>query len=287
VGDARKPSELDDFLFDLRGYLQLERALDADLVRDLNAELDSFPRDLEQGGWYRGAQRRDYTEATGFELHHVVEVGTPFEQLIDHASWRAYIRHYCGEQGTYVQGVFLDECIASIRGAGGHHPMHSGGFQAPLRTLYRYEHGVFRCAQVNIVISLTDIAADDGATMVVPGSHKSNMEHPLAGGYESYARGDRMDALPGAMPVEMRAGDALLFTDSLMHGGGSRTRTDGERRILIYRYGVSWARTRYGYQYSDDLLARVSPRQRLILQPQLPIFPGDARVPDDVVFRAY
>ena len=137
------------------------------------------PRDLEQGGWYRGAQRRDYTEATGFELHHVVEVGEPFERLVDHASWQAYIRHYCGEQGTFVQGVFLDECIASIRNAGGHHPMHSGGYQAPLRTVYRYEHGVFRSAQVNLLIALTDITTEDGATMVVPGSHKSNMEHPL------------------------------------------------------------------------------------------------------------
>ena len=223
MGDARKPTELDDFFFDLRGYLHVEAAISRDLVGALNEQLDLVPRDLEQGAWYRDAQRRDYTEATGFELHHVVEIGRPFEDLIDHPSWRAYLRHYCGEQGTYVQGVFLDECIASIRKAGGHHPMHSGGYRAPLRTLYRYEHGVFRCAQVNVIIALTDIAIDDGATMVVPGSHKSNMEHPLARGYESYARGDRMDDLPGAVPVEMRAGDALMFTDSLMHGGGTRT----------------------------------------------------------------
>lgn len=285
MSGARKPSELDDFLFDLRGYLVLEGAVEPALLHELNAAFDAFPNDLAQGGWYRGAQRRDYTEATGFELHNVVEVGPPFEHLIDHDAWRAYARHYCGEEGTYVQGLFLDECIASVRGTGGHHPMHSGGYRAPLRTSYRYEHGVFRCAQVNVLVALGDIGAGDGATMVIPGSHKSNMEHPMARGYESYARGDRMDELPGAVAVEMQAGDALLFTDSLMHGGGSRTNPTGERRLLIYRYGVSWARTRYGYQYSDELLARVTPRQRLILQPQLPIRPGEDRIPEEVVFR--
>ena len=64
-----------------------------------------------------------------------------------------------------------------------------------------------------------------------------------------------------------------------MHGGGTRTREDGERRLLIYRYGVCWGRTRYGYQYSDELLPHVTSRQRRVLQPQPPIRAGETRVP--------
>jgi ectoine hydroxylase-related dioxygenase (phytanoyl-CoA dioxygenase family) len=87
------------------------------------------------------------------------------------------------------------------------------------------------------------------------------------------------------VPVLLEVGDVLLFTDSLMHGGMTRTNPDGERRVVIYRYGVSWARTRYGYQYSEALLARLTPARRRILQPQPPIAAGEQRIPQEVVFN--
>ncbi|HLL89335.1 MAG TPA: phytanoyl-CoA dioxygenase family protein [Tepidisphaeraceae bacterium] len=110
--------------------------------------------------------------------------------------------------------------------------------------------------------------------MVIPGSHKSNFPHPLAG---DYFKGDHMDTLPGAIPVHLNKGDALLFVDGLMHGGSSRT-NPGERRITIYRYGPSWGATRFGYEYSQALLDRLTPARRRILQPIQPTRPG--QMPD-------
>lgn len=266
----REPSALDDFMFDLRGFVILEKAVDPTYLAELNKAFDNFPP-IERGAWWGNAQRRDYTGETGFELHNVVEVGESFERMIDHPSWINYVRRYAGEDQSYVQGLFIDECIASIRSSGGHHPVHSGGFRGAMRGAYNYKHGVFRCGQVNIILALTDIGPGDGPTMVIPGSHKSNFKHPLAG---DYAKGDRMDDLPGAIPVYMKAGDALLFVDGMMHGGSSRT-NKGERRIIIYRYGASWGSTRYGYQYSEELLARLTPERRKILQPVAPLKPGD------------
>ena len=49
--------------------------------------------------------------------------------------------------------------------------------------------------------ALTDIGSGDGATMVIPGSHKSFLAHSYAG---DYARGDRMDALPGAIDAHAK-----------------------------------------------------------------------------------
>ena len=72
--------------------------------------------------------------------------------------------------------------------------------------------------------------------------------------------------------VHLDKGDALLFVDGLMHGGSSRT-NDGERRIVIYRYGPSWARTRFGYEYSGELLDRLPPERRRILEPVPPARP--------------
>jgi ectoine hydroxylase-related dioxygenase (phytanoyl-CoA dioxygenase family) len=139
-----------------------------------------------------------------------------------------------------------------------------------LRGAYHYNHGVFRCGQCNIILALTDIGPGDGPTMVIPGSHKSNFPHPNAG---DYARLDRMDALEGAVEVYLEKGDALLFVDGLMHGGGSRT-NPGERRVVIYRYGASWGATRFGYAYSQALLDRLTPERRKILQPIPPRQPA-------------
>ena len=266
--DPRKPTALDDFFFDLNGYLILKNAVNQDLLARLNAAFDALP-DIEFGQWHGNAQRRDYTQHTGYELHNVVEAGEPFEELIDHPSWIDYLRHYCGDENSYTQGLFIDEAIASIRKSGGHHPVHSGGYQGSTRGSYQYKHGVFRCGQCNIILALTDIGPGDGPTMVIPGSHKSNLPHPQAG---DYAKGDVMDTLVGAIPVHLTKGDALLFVDGLMHGGSSRT-NPGQRRITIYRYGPSWAATRFGFEYSQALLSRLTPSRRKILQPIPPLRP--------------
>ena len=89
--------------------------------------------------------------------------------------------------------------------------------------------------------------------MIVPGSHKSNFPHPNAG---DYGKLDRMDHLEGAVELYLKKGDALLFVEGVMHGGGSRT-NPGQRRMTIFRYGASWGSTRYGYHYSQELLDRL------------------------------
>ena len=273
-----QPTKLDDYEFDLKGFLVLKGALDTHEVKCLNDAYDRFP-DVENRQWVGNAQRRDYTKDTGFELHNVLDCGDPaFDMLIDHPSWIDYVRHYAGEDGTYVQGVSIDENIATARRSGGHHPVHSGGHGAPVRTQYSFRDGAFRCGMVNVLVALTDIGPGDGATMVVPGSHKSNLPHPLVG---DYAKGDRMDALPGAIEVHARAGDALLFVDALMHGGSSRIKNEGERRVIILRYGPLWGQSRFGYTWSDELLARLPRERRLVLQPVPPMIAGDTYIPLD------
>lgn len=267
--EPRQPTPLDDYLFDLRGYIVLKNAVEPELIDRLNGVIDTIPP-LEYGEWYGNTQRRDYTKSTGFELHNCVELGGPFEELIDHPGWINHVRHYCGEEKSYVEGLFIDECMISVRGPSGHHPVHSGGFQGALRGAYHYNNGVFRCGQCNILLALTNVGPGDGATMVVPGSHKSNMVHPLAG---DYVRLDRMDTLEGAVEVHLKKGDAVLFVDGVSHGGSSRT-NPGQRRVIIYRYGVSWAATRFGYEYSQALLDRLTPERRKILQPIAPLRPG-------------
>jgi hypothetical protein len=231
---------------------------------------------LPLGEWYKNAQRRDYHPKTGMELHQALEI-EPISELIDNPAWFGHVSHFCGEEDSYVRGLYIDESIASMRTSGGYHPLHSGGHVSPVRTAFNYRNGYFRCGQVNILLALTDIGPGDGPTIVVPGSHKSNFPHPDFKEH-SYS-GDRGNELPvAAIEAYMKKGDALLFADSIIHGGIGRT-NPGERRVVILRYGPSWARTRYGYQYSQALLDRVTPFQRAVLEPVPPCLPGADFVP--------
>jgi hypothetical protein len=259
--------DLQDYLFDLRGYLILENAVDPAHIAALNQVLDHFPA-LEWGKWHGNVQRFDNNGVAGVELQNIVEAGEPFERLIDHPSWIGHLRRYCGESDSYVEGLFIDECFASIRRSGGFFGIHSGGYRGAMRGQYRYKDGVWRCGQVNILLALTNVGPGDGGTVIVPGSHKSCLPHP---NWDQH-RDKPSDVVEGSVEVQLKAGDALLFVDGLSHGASERT-NPGERRVVIYRYGVSWGNTRYGYRYSDELLSRVTPAQRKILQPIEPRTP--------------
>ena len=70
------PTALEEYLFDLRGYLHLENAIDRAHVAELNALLDTY-LDLAPDHWRSWTHRHN---ADGyFHLHNLFEIGAPFE----------------------------------------------------------------------------------------------------------------------------------------------------------------------------------------------------------------
>ncbi len=263
------PTELDRYLFDLRGYLVLRNALDAEHLRALNEGLDAL-LPLEIGEWNGYVQGHNFDDDDGLNLQQIYEGGAPFEGLIDHPSWIDHVKHFVGGEGTFDWHhgpLFIDENFANLRGPGEAIGLHSGGDIGVKRTLYHYHNGRFNCGQIDILIALNDIGPGDGATMVIPGSHKANLPHPETERYRMRGEDAAVDKVTGAVEVQLQAGDALLFVDALMHGS-SRRSNPGERRIIVYRYGPSWGNFRHGYQPSPELLARLKPERRAIVQPQ-------------------
>ena len=261
--------DVQDYLFDLRGFIIIKEAVSPDLIDRLNQAIESY-LDLKYLEWRGNVQRFDNNGNAGIELQNIVEGGKPFEELIDHPAWRDRLLRYCGEKDSYVEGLFIDECFASVRRTGGYFPFHTGGEDGVMRGQYRFINGHFRCGQVNMLLALTDIGPGDGGTMVIPGSHKANFIHPsVKAGWDET---QKIDGVEGAIEVHLNRGDALLFTDTVSHGASTRT-NPGERRVIIYRYGPLWGNTRYGYRYSPELLERLTPERRKILQPVPPRMP--------------
>ena len=82
--------------------------------------------------------------------------------------------------------------------------------------------------QFNTIWALTDFTEENGATNVVPGSP----------GWES----DRKAADEERAQAVMKAGSVLLYSGSVIHGGGEN-RTEHPRRGLNITYALGWLRT--------------------------------------------
>jgi Phytanoyl-CoA dioxygenase (PhyH) len=118
-----------------------------------------------------------------------------------------------------------------------------------------------------MLMAMTDIGPGDGATMVVPGSHKSNIRHPQTVPLEMRGEDISINGVAGAIEAHLNKGDALLFVDAIAHGSARRTNLEGERRVASYRYGPSWGYFRYPYRPSEALLTRLTPERRAVVQP--------------------
>jgi ectoine hydroxylase-related dioxygenase (phytanoyl-CoA dioxygenase family) len=83
--------------------------------------------------------------------------------------------------------------------------------------------------EIEAMFALTDFTVENGATRVVPGSHKWPLD-----------REARPDEITRA---EMSAGSALLYLGSAIHGGGANTTANESRRGMFLGYVVGWLRT--------------------------------------------
>ena len=262
--EGSEPTEMDDYLFDLRGYVVVKDALSGGAVAAMNDAIDEI-LPLEPGEWHGGVQRRAETGVIGdsIQLQQIYELG-PFDTLIDHPSWIEHVKRFVGNQDDFDANhgpLYIDENFYQITPEGEGTSIHSGGHKRTKRTQFRYHDGAFHCGQVNVLVAFNDIGPGDGATMAVPGSHKQNFEPPF---YEA-ATGETLEGAPGAEEVYLEAGDALLFVDSVMHGSATRT-NPGERRFAVFRYGPSWGVSRRGYEPTDDLLDRLTDEQAALVK---------------------
>ena len=80
---------------------------------------------------------------------------------------------------------------------------------------------------VNAMWPLCDFTAENGGTVIVPGSHRWTKEIP------------KPDS--PRITVEMPAGSLLLYRGSLWHGGGANS-TDQPRLGVVVHYAASWLR---------------------------------------------
>jgi ectoine hydroxylase-related dioxygenase (phytanoyl-CoA dioxygenase family) len=101
--------------------------------------------------------------------------------------------------------------------------------------------------QLASMIALVDFTAANGATRIAPGSHLWSRE-----------RAPRADEIADA---EMRAGSAVIYLGSTLHGGGANSTADEWRLGVHLSYTLGWLRTEENnYLAVPPEIARELPR---------------------------
>lgn len=179
-----------------------------------------------------------------------------FDFLVEHAPTMALIRAIVQERPT------INNSELRIRYRGNQTGAHMGG---PIGSKYRYSFNRdgIDCMMVRMIYFVHDVGEDDGPFCVVPATHKSNYNTPY-GTHDS-------DAEPGMIGLPVKAGDAILFTEHLRHGGKS-IKSGRTRKTLHVGYGPFWMKSQnIGTMDEEQNLtaatcARYTPQQRQLFR---------------------
>jgi hypothetical protein len=140
-------TSMEEYLFDLRGFLVLRHAIGKAHLAELNHSLDAIQvisPPLQKGEWYGGVLAHSFGGKDGVNLQHIYEGGEPWERLIDHPAWIEKVKHFVGGRGTFdwLHGaLFIDENFANLRGPGDAIGLHAGGHEFTTRGQFRYGNG--------------------------------------------------------------------------------------------------------------------------------------------------
>ncbi len=269
--------ELQQYLFDVQGYLVIEDALSSAEVAALNRLIDAqnlpppavsprfgsaptlgasllkadeFPESKMKGDW--GAP-----VGSGF-----LEWGQPFCDLLDHPAIMPALRFRLGD------AFRLDRLYGmTMRQGMSYGVLHADyGATSKQSEVGPGEYYAFRSNQIYdgfIVVAwaLSDAGGELGGFCCIPGSHKSNYRLPRQ-------IDENFEQSPHVHVPEMPAGSVILFTESLTHGTAT-WRGQQERRTVLYKYCVShmaWTTKRVEMPSSVEL----TPRQQILFRE-----PGD------------
>jgi ectoine hydroxylase-related dioxygenase (phytanoyl-CoA dioxygenase family) len=104
----------------------------------------------------------------------------------------------------------------------------------------------------NSMWALTDFTEENGATRILPGTHKADRSPEVS-----------LDDEPRGIPAVMKKGSVLVFDGSVWHGGGAN-RSQARRMGLAMNYCAGWMRQQENQQLGIPLeIAKgFSPRLR-------------------------
>jgi ectoine hydroxylase-related dioxygenase (phytanoyl-CoA dioxygenase family) len=201
-------ADLESFQRD--GYVILENALDRPELDELVATLAPFETTRPMG-------RNAFEGQKSQRVYSLAGKGAAFQRLAEHPRVLALV-------DRLLMPNFLLSTMQSIR-------LHPGEKSQAWHTddaFYFVQRPHPLPLAVSVIWAIEEFTEQNGATEVIPGSHRWGMEHPDHQDYES-------------VPAEMPAGSAIVFDAALWHRGGTN-HSRGTRLAISPQYCQPWLR---------------------------------------------
>ena len=222
----RALAEIDEF-----GYTILEGAIDPHLV---DALADTLDRLEERLGTVPAGNSFEGTRTV--RIYNLLAHGPEFARIPAHPAILPVVER------VLDPGLLISSLSSIAIGPGETaQPVHADDQVIPLPK----PHPATVC---NTMWALTDFTEANGATRVVPGSHRADHSPDYGHPYDT-------------VPAEMAKGSVLVWHGSLWHGGGANT-TDTRRVGIAMNYCAGYIRQQENQQLGLplDLVRRFPPR---------------------------
>ncbi|HUO05799.1 MAG TPA: phytanoyl-CoA dioxygenase family protein [Candidatus Binataceae bacterium] len=217
---------------DLDGYTIVEDAIEPELLEFIANELARIERERNI------KPARNNFE--GFKTTHVYNLlvyGKAFEAIPVHPKILPIV------EGVLGDGLLISTLSSISIGPGeAAQAIHADDILIPLDK----PHRAIVC---NTMWALTDFTDENGATRIIPGTHKSDRNPEYGKQYDT-------------IPAVMKRGSVLVWNGSLWHGGGANRTTDQVRVGIAMNYCAGYIRQQENQQLGipREIAARFSPK---------------------------
>jgi len=204
-------TDVEKYLFDLRGYIVIEDVLNADQVTDLNRLIDENHPGVSEDS--------NKKHAGGF-----LTWGQALVDLIDHEAIMPRLKFILGD------GFRLDHYYAIYMEQGGTDSrLHGANTPYDPPEYYHYREGRMYNGLTVVTFNLADSGPEYGGFCCIPGSHKGAYSPPKS-------TEDRNCDL--WEDYECPAGSALIFSEAITHTGARWENEEIDRVAVFNCYNV-------------------------------------------------
>lgn len=229
------------FIFDLQGYIVIKNVLSQEELAVLNGIFD---------------QKVPENVPARFNSR-ISNWGKPYQDLMDHPKIVPYLLDL---MGPYFR-LDHDYCIFLKKGAG-KLTLHGGeGHEGD--HWFKYRDGVMKNGLTVVSYALADNPEEAGGFCCIPGTHKSNFIESIP---EDVVQQQRTPSY--VVQPALSAGDALIFTEALVHGTFAWN-AEHERRSLLYKFSPGHSSWRQEYYRVEDYEGLTDQQKRLLKPPSV------------------
>jgi ectoine hydroxylase-related dioxygenase (phytanoyl-CoA dioxygenase family) len=222
----------------------------ADQVKRLNEEIQPAMDELAAGSTHDDEWTKDFHGSNTKRLTNLVTRSKTFrEELLD----MTMLHELCEEIFLRDSGTYWLNTAQVIEIGRGNKAqvLHRDQMQYPIFTI---------CgpgtpeATVNFIVALTEFTDLNGATRVIPGSHK----------WTDYSNNGNPE---DTIAAEMEAGDACWISGKVVHGGGANRSEDFKRRGIAFSIHCSYLTPEEAYPFivEKDLVKTLSRRAQSMI----------------------